>query len=112
MDNSTNLEQTETQSQSNYQEIEHNHSQSVNTVQDGQTIQEYPQLSEPTYWLSYEYQKLSEEVKKLNEKIDLVLSIIRKKARKNTISEVSTKVDCIIERLNKRIKLESEEVDH
>ena len=44
MDNSTNLEQTETQSQSNYQEIEHNHSQSVNTVQDGLTIREYPQL--------------------------------------------------------------------
>ena len=66
MDNSTNLEQTETQSQFNYQEIEHNHSQSVNTVQDGKIIQEYTQLTEPTYWLSYEYQTLSEQVKKLN----------------------------------------------
>ena len=112
MNNSTNLEKTEAHNQSNCQEIEHDNSQSVNTVQHGQTIQEFPQLTEPTYWLSYEYQKISEEVKKLDEKIDLVLSIIRKKPRKNTISEVSTKVDCIIERLNKRIKLESEEVDH
>ena len=112
MENSTNLEQTETQSHSYVQEIKHNHSQPVNTVQDGQTIQEYSQLTEPNYWLSYEYQKISEEVNKLNEKIDLVLSIIRKKPRKNTISEVSTKVDCIIERLNKRIKLDSEKVDH
>ena len=112
MENSTNLEQTETQSHSYFQEIKHNHSQSVNTVQDGQTIQEYSQLTEPNYWLFYEYQKISGEVNKLNEKIDLVLSIIRKKPRRNTISEVSTKVDCIIERLNKRIKLDSEKVDH
>ena len=86
MENSTNLEQTETQSHSYVQEIKHNHSQPVNTVQDGQTFQEYSQLTEPNYWLSYEYQKISEEVNKLNEKIDLVLSIIRKKQRKNTIT--------------------------
>ena len=57
MNNSTNLEQTEAHNQSNCQEIEHDHSQSVNTVQYGQTIQEFPQLTELTYWLSYEYQK-------------------------------------------------------
>ena len=111
MDNSTYSEQTETQNKPNIQEIQHDLSQSVNTVEDSQNIHEYPQLTEPTYWLSYEYQKISEEITNLNEKIDLILSIIKKKPRKNTISEVSTKVDCIIEKLNKRRKIESEEVD-
>ena len=112
MDNSTYSEQTETQNKPNIQEIQHDLSQSVNTVEDSQNIQEYPQLTEPTYWLSYEYQKISEEITNLNEKIDLILSTIKKKPWKNTISEVSTKVDCIIEKLNKRRKIESEEVDH
>ena len=29
---------------------------------------EFPQLTDPTYWLSYEYQQIYAEVKKLNEK--------------------------------------------
>lgn len=111
MDNSIYSEQTKTQNKPGIQEIQHDLSQSVNTVGDSQNIEEYPQLTEPTYWLSYEYQKISEEITNLNEKIDLILLIIKKKPRKNTISEVSTKVDCIIEKLNKRRKIESEEVD-
>ena len=66
------------------------------------TNQEFVQLSDPTYWLSYEYQQIIDEVKKLNEKINLILSIIEKKPRKNTITEVNSKVDSIIEKLDKK----------
>ena len=83
--------------------------QSIKDVHESQTIQEFTQLTEPTYWLSYEYENLSKEVKKLNEKIDSVLLIIQKKPRKNTLTEVNTKVDCIIEKLNKKRKFEPKE---
>ena len=61
--------------------------------------EEFSQLTDPTYWLSYEYQQIYAEVKKLNEKMNLILSIIEKKPRKNTITEVNSKVDSIIEKL-------------
>ena len=48
MDNSTYSEQTETQNKPNIQEIQHDLSQSVYTVEDSQNIQEYPQLTKPT----------------------------------------------------------------
>ena len=66
------------------------------------TNEEFVQLTDPTYWLSYEYQEIIGEVKKLNEKINLILSIIEKKPRKNTITEVNSKVDSIIEKLDKK----------
>ena len=66
------------------------------------TNEEFMQLTDPTYWLSYEYQQIIDEVKKLNEKINLILSIIEKKPRKNTITEVNSKVDSIIEKLDKK----------
>ena len=31
--------------------------------------EEYAQLTDPTYWLSYEYQQILAEVKKLNDKV-------------------------------------------
>lgn len=64
--------------------------------------EEFPQLTDPTYWLSYEYQQIYAEVKKLNEKMNLILSIIEKKPRKNTITEVNSKVDSIIEKLEEK----------
>ena len=45
----------------------------------------------------------------LHEKIDLVVSIVKKKPRKNTLTEVNTKVDCIIEQLDKKRKLKPKE---
>ena len=68
------------------------------------TNAEFAQLTDPTYWLSYEYQQITAEVKKLNDKMNLILSIIEKKPRKNTLTEVNSKVDCIIERLDRKRK--------
>ena len=59
------------------------------------------QLADPT-WFSYVYQQILGEIMKLDEKLNLILSIIEKKPRKNTITEVNSKVDSIIEKLNKK----------
>ena len=61
--------------------------------EDHSTNEEFSQLTDPTYWLSYEYQQITAELKKLDEKMNLILSIIQKKPRKNTITEVNSKVD-------------------
>ena len=61
---------------------------------------------EPAYWLSYEYKQMQTEMLNLNEKMDLILSIIQKKPRKNTISEVNSKMDNLIEIIDKKRKLE------
>ena len=53
--------------------------------------QETTDLGNPTYWLSYEYKQMQVEMQKLNEKMDLILSIIQKKPKKSTISEVDKK---------------------
>ena len=112
MDN-LNFGHTVSQNQTSFQKIgqltEQDDAKSLKDVEENKTIQEFPQLDEPTYWLSYEYEKLSQEVKKLHEKIDLVVSIVKKKPRKNTLTEVNTKVDCIIEQLDKKRKLEPKE---
>ena len=71
-------------------------------IEDQPTNGEFAQLTDPSYWLSYEYQQINAEVKKLNEKMNLIISIIQKKPRKNTITEVNSKVDSIIEKLNKK----------
>ena len=65
------------------------------------TNQDFVQLADPT-WFSYEYQKIHSEIMKLDEKLNLILSMIGKKPRKNTITEVNSKVDSIIEKLNKK----------
>ena len=57
---------------------------------------------EPTYWLSYEYKQMQTEMLKLNEKMDLILSILQKKPKKSTIAEVDKKVDSLINILGKR----------
>ena len=48
-------------------------------------------LGDPTYWLSYEYKQIQVEMQKLNEKMDLILSILQKKPKKSTITEVDKK---------------------
>ena len=57
----------------------------------------FPQLTEPTYWHSYEYKQMQQEMEKLNEKMDLILSLLQKKQRKCTITEVNKKMDNLIE---------------
>ena len=62
----------------------------------------FAQLTDTTYCLLYEYQQIYAEVKKLNEKMNLILSIIEKKPRQNTMTEVNSKVDSIIEKLEEK----------
>ena len=58
-------------------------------------------LGDPTYWLSYEYKQMQVEMQKLNEKMDLILSL-QKKPKKSTISDVDKKVDNLINIMKKR----------
>ena len=63
---------------------------------------DFPQLTEPTYWLSYEYKQMQLEMEKLNEKMDLILSLLQKKQRKCTITDVNAKMDNLIDICKKR----------
>ena len=63
-------------------------------------------LGDPTYWLSYEYKQMQVEMQQLNEKMDLILSILQKKPKKSTISDVDKKVDNLINILDKKRKIE------
>ena len=62
------------------------------------TVKGSPGL-EPSYWLSYEYNQMFDQMKSLDEKMNIILSIIQKKPRKNTMTEVNTKVDSILQKL-------------
>ena len=62
-------------------------------------------LGDPVYLLSYEYKQIKEEMEKLNDKMDLILSL-QKKPKKSTISEVDKKVDSLINILDKKRKIE------
>ena len=63
-------------------------------------------IEDPTYWLSYEYKQMQVEMQKLNEKMDLILSILQKKPKKCSISDVDKKVDSLINMLDKKRKIE------
>ena len=52
-----------------------------------------------------ELQQLYLQVTTINEKLDAVLSLLQKKPRRNTISEVNNKIDGLIEFINPKIKL-------
>ena len=58
--------------------------------------EEFPQLTEPVYWLSHEYKEIQKEIVKLNEKLDLILSSLPSRKRKCTINEVNEKMDNLI----------------
>ena len=63
-------------------------------------------LSDPVYWLSYEYKQIQAEMGKLNDKMDLILSLVQNKPKKSTITEVDKKVDNLINMLHKKRKVE------
>lgn len=56
------------------------------------------------YFFSYEYSQITEEIKKLNEKMDTILSLSQKRKR-STIAEVNTKMDNLLEHMEKKKKL-------
>ena len=65
------------------------------------------------YFFSYEYSQITEERRKLNEKMDSVLerldtalAVLQKKQKKSTIAEVNTKMDNLLETIEKKRKLD------
>ena len=68
--------------------------------------QDFKQLTDPTYWLSYEYKQIHEELVKLNDKMDSILTLLQSKPKKTTISQVDKKVDNLIDILERKRKIE------
>ena len=66
--------------------------------------QDFKQLTDPTYWLSYENKQIHEELVKLNDKMDSILTHLQSKPRKTTISLIDKKMDNIIEILGRKIE--------
>ena len=62
------------------------------------------------YFFSYEYSQIVVEVRKLNEKMDTVLSkldtVLGKKQKRSTIAEVNSKVDNLLEVIEKKQRVE------
>ena len=68
-------------------------------------------LEPPTnYFFSYEYSQITEEIRKLNEKMDTILekldAALGKKQKRSTIAEVNSKVDNLLEVIEKKQKVE------
>ena len=57
------------------------------------------------YFFSYEYSQITEEIKKLNEKMDTIHSLLSQKRKRSTIAEVNTKMDNLLEHMEKKKKL-------
>ena len=64
------------------------------------------------YFFSYEYSQITEEIRKLNEKMDTILErvdnalALQKKQKRSTIAEVNSKVDNLLEVIEKKQKVE------
>ena len=68
-------------------------------------------LEPPTnYFFSYEYSQITKEIRKLNEKMDTILekldAALGKKQKRSTIAEVNSKVDNLLEVIEKKQKVE------
>ena len=62
------------------------------------------------YFFSYEYSQITEEIRKLNEKMDTILekldAALGKKQKRSTIAEVNSKVDNLLEVIKKKQRVE------
>ena len=62
------------------------------------------------YFFSYDYSQITEEIRKSNEKMDTILekldAALGKKQKRSTIAEVNSKVDNLLEVIEKRQKVE------
>lgn len=52
----------------------------------------------------WQLEEVHAEMQKLNEKMDLILSILQKKPKKSTIAEVDKKVDSLINILERKME--------
>ena len=64
--------------------------------------------SNTDYYITYEYKQIHEELIKLNEKMDKILTIVEKKPRKNTLSEVNSKMDSLLDQFEETKKRRNE----
>ena len=71
-----------------------------------QQQQEFNQLTEPNYWISYEYRQIQDELVELKQRMDTILTLLQSKPKKSTISQVDKKVDNLIDILEKKRKIE------
>ena len=55
------------------------------------------------YFFSYEYSQITEEIKKM---MDTILTQLSQKRKRSTIAEVNTKMDNLLEHIDKKRKLE------
>ena len=53
------------------------------------------------YFFSYEYSQITEEIKKMNDKMDTILTQLSQKRKRSTIAEVNTKMDNLLEHIDK-----------
>ena len=62
------------------------------------------------YFFSYEYSQITEEIRKLNEKMDTILekldAALGKKQKRSTIAEVNSNVDNLLEVNEKKQNVE------
>ena len=58
------------------------------------------------YFFSYEYNELKNELKKLNEKLDTIFENSQRKRQRSTITDANKKLDDILERMEKRSRVE------
>ena len=65
--------------------------------------------SNTDYYITYEYKQIHEELIKLNEKMDKILTIVEKKPRKNTLSEVNSKMDSLLDQFEETKKRKSDD---
>ena len=63
-----------------------------------------------SYVFSYEYSQITEEIRQLNVKMDFVLeklvAALGKKQKRSTIAEVNSKVDNLLEVIQKKQRVE------
>jgi len=58
------------------------------------------------YFFSYEYGQIQEELIKLNDKVDTILSLFQRKRQRSTISDANKKLDDILLHMDKKKRLE------
>ena len=64
-------------------------------------------MEQTDYHITYEYKQIQEELVKVNEKMDKILTLLEKKPRKNILSEVNTKMDNLLVQFDKKRKVDN-----
>ena len=66
------------------------------------------------YYITYEYKQIQDELVKVNDKMDKILTLLEKKSpppRKNILTEVNAKMDNLLDQFYKKQTLEKNDVN-